>query len=839
MIVEIEKDRDTLSGVCEDGKQKLLETSTRINALEEKIRTYRAHLNKATEEQQRIFKYCQQKCQQAVDEVKAEEQDHREEMQKAIEVSESARDEIRRKVAMVINSSRQEVDELNETIRSLKIQLIEREKDVKNEQQHALELREQLNESQRLNREAIHSLNTHTKELLEKAEQGSEQGRSSQEALRQQDTKIESVLRILKEVKAGAPDLACVLEILNALQNDVVNSATARTQETAASCQEAKEGGLILQENIRSIRSLYDTLKEKEAQQQDIAMWEESYHNAVSESEDRAERIILLNIELAHFKANFSQKADECERLRQEKDSLSVQLGKEAELNFDACQASAEKVEEYKLQIEQLVQKDAESHSILEKKDTELTKLKSDLRSVHEGLDLESRKYQESESQIRRNSETHEKAIQAISSVARQKEQAAEKSKQELQQAVERCQQMEAARRQVLGELSEARRLEPQTSNVNLEGDLDLIREELKTTVTSMKSLTAKLKASEDCRELLLEGLDKWSKDRVEIANMQQLIQKMASDHTSSSKFGRDMKELLVVLEKLSNTHNHHEKQLRRLREITRADQMTLREPGPEELDELERVEVQERRVVVKSPFTEDNIVPLVSVEEEKATRRQAAAPRGILKEAHPMVTRSVSRELDIKMDTGELPSNTKGESQRTARVNKPKIAKRGSKMPLTTHSTYNRPVAGSISNAVALDAGNLAPNHGERPGSRKRQHSDGGPIAGAKGESATPSAKQHQEMPDVKRPKLSRAMSSHFAEPPQHHQQAHADERTPESRLLASRDTPHQRVPTGLRTYGYPSSDIFETPKRGSESSQTVVPRYVGSARAHILFNP
>lgn len=76
-IQELEEERIRLQGRLESANQQLEDRCTKLSELQKKCRTYKEHLNSATEEQQDLYKAAKAKCENAIKQMREEEHKRR------------------------------------------------------------------------------------------------------------------------------------------------------------------------------------------------------------------------------------------------------------------------------------------------------------------------------------------------------------------------------------------------------------------------------------------------------------------------------------------------------------------------------------------------------------------------------------------------------------------------------------------------------------------------------------------------------------------------------------------------------------------------------------------
>ncbi|OTA59709.1 hypothetical protein K449DRAFT_107789 [Hypoxylon sp. EC38] len=452
-------------------------------------------------------------------------------------------------------------------------------------------------------------------------------------------------------------------------------------------------------ENLGEIRLLCEGIFERMVNANNLAEWQKRAHEADMKIQTQVHQIQGLQDDLNQMCIRTSEHCKESEELRQELTGL-----RNAAINE---QAANQKIHGLTEQVQHF-------QRMLNEKDTTIAKANENLEAAQEKLILQARFLQERERQIQNEQEQHEKALELS---IQQRQQAitcaVEKETQELKvnhQATEkRLQEADTFRAQLERELTNARQEVDISSKRNAE-DIRQIQGEILAAITSVAESTTTLEEFENVREDLQGSLENWSRQRADIDQIQHMLGRLARDQPNAIQMSTQLKELLEIQKKLAGTLEYHQPELSNSGAV-----VSCREQQHGEMNEhisenvaahsQEKSQNLKRKVMVKSPVNEDDYALPLSVEEERSTRRQSAPPRGIMK-AGPYISTGL-------LETDGKASNLDGQTSAAPQApSKRKIARRGLKTPFTTHSMYNRPVAGSVleSSSEQIDSSQIGP---------------------------------------------------------------------------------------------------------------------------------
>ncbi|KAI1498805.1 hypothetical protein F5X99DRAFT_431466 [Biscogniauxia marginata] len=820
-------------------QDKHAKSSKKVEELKEKLSECQDLLDKAIREQQTIFDYCRAKCQKTIAKIKAEEQSHKESMQRALAATDSVRSKIQQDIDAVVRASGKEARELGITIESLKVQLAEHQKEAELEKEHSKDLHEQLTEFRKLNGEALQSLISQNKELLGKAEHERVEAENTQTCIRKQDEKIEAILNALHESRSNELDITALAADLKTIQNDGVSTIVDEIKNTLAAREALSEDQENIRANVEATRVLCEGLCERMTDHQTAEEWQQRYYDVDMTSRFQEQRVQELenSLDQAHIQAGAQWQTEQ--QLREQLAGLKDVA--------NANDASKQKAEALAEQVAQLKQ-------TLTEKNATITQLDGSFRVVREELKAQTQRLQERDDQIQTERKNHETYKQETDMNTQMREQIISKAISERTsiegeyQELQKCfQETEIARTQLQQELDQAKQSADISQRSKLEEKLEQVCEKLAATMDQVTNISEGLQANEDIRKVLKPELEKWSNDGLAVAQMKQVVKRLERDQPNAIEMTNQLKELVDIQKKLSSTKEYHEKQLvdiraatglydvvdtgsMELNSIKEASSLLSNPPSTIVGPSSEQSQYLRRRVVVRSPNGDVGAVPPVSIEQERVTRRQAATPRGIIK----MVTRSQSRESETVENKDAVTAQTLVNASTKSRV-----ASRGSNVPLLTHSTYNRPVAGSVTKTPDSDEENKEQIDSEqkysgtkRPMSIQVQSTaeDKKSMPQSRPEESIerpikrhrylePSQDQGSQLAPKQRPRISHSMSQYFPGPFQDDGVRHEMPRL-QPKLLLQRGGPLERKPTTLVTYG--SQNKVATPNYSQASSRS-----------------
>lgn len=543
----------------------------------------------------------------------------------------------------------------------------------------------------------------------------------------------------------------------------------------------------------------------------DVAVWQERAHDSDMAINSHIEQIQDLQDELNQLYIRINEQTGERQELERR---LAIATANE--------QITNEKVKTLAEQTERL-------QGIIGEKEIKVSESNKNLEAVQEELRKQTRVAQDRERHIQIEREKHQKAIELNVQQSKQEVSRAvtEKTKEltEKHQTTEKqLEEVEVARAQLEEELTKSRR-EGEMSRVNLDRDIRQIRGEVLTATTSIKKMTADLEETENEREALRGSLEGWSRGRVEVDQMKHILWRLARDQPNAIQMSDQLKQLLEVQKKVSGTLAYHQAKVIDA-EAGARDQSRSTKSGNSSIltsnlqgnmsHAQEASQDLKRKVMVKSPVTMDDRVSPMSVEQERSTRRHTTPLRGIMK----VITNDTLGEAEGGGNILEANTHVPVAPQLPL---KRKIARRGSKPPLTTHSIYNRPVAGSIleTDSEQVEASQAGPsghiNHNAIISDLA--HPDSSANEPPEKKQRISRNKQHEAQGSniSERVKLSRSMSGYF-------QARTLENKEPtkgallDSSAPSRRGGPIRRKLPGLVTYG------SQDPSQGLSHSQSSI---------------
>jgi hypothetical protein len=145
-------------------REKLVQSDTRFQRVQEKVRGYRDHLNKAVEENQSLFKQSQESCKRAIEEIRKEGSDLRLSFQSALQTCQKTRDDLKDSLHRRMETARQQsqqsmlspgpvgrciitdlcLNAVDEVTKELRTRLEEQETELARERKISCDLAEQL-----------------------------------------------------------------------------------------------------------------------------------------------------------------------------------------------------------------------------------------------------------------------------------------------------------------------------------------------------------------------------------------------------------------------------------------------------------------------------------------------------------------------------------------------------------------------------------------------------------------------------------------------------------------------------------------------------------------------
>ncbi|TGJ88523.1 hypothetical protein E0Z10_g192 [Xylaria hypoxylon] len=785
-LEHVNKEQDAL---YQEKEAALTELTEQRQKVREKMRQYRDRLNDVTKEQQSIFLHFQPRFHLMKEQMKRTELDYQSSLEQAISTTNVVRDKMKQRVKEVQTLSEQEIQKLRLEIRTLEVKLAEREKDVNREKEHMSDLRRELNESHELNRDAFKSLDTQNQELMKKSDEETIHIRNVEHCVNQQEQRIQSLQKFLEDDKANAPSPSELAENFKVLQTETLNCVLSELRENAVSDREqssqAAEG---LKSDILAVGEVCISFGKQIQSSQNASEWQEKFGKAQMDHQALLRQTDRLKEKLAKMQDEAKMQLGQHESLQQELNSL---------------RASAKATDESNGLIEILQKENERIQGSLDEKEICIRGLEDELRGIHEALSAQNCRLEDNERQIQ---DEQEKLTQAVASCHEQQDQAVKQAR------AEECARTRAEYCNIENRLHEAEqgcdRLQNELVQVKQNAEIALknskdeavrqAQEVLEPIVGLMDKVTEGLQTAKHTKDDLKEKLEAWSNGHVELSLLRQAVRKIEKGQTKAIENGNLLGELLDVEKKLEATwqwHNSEVDALNRaidLEKSVKADMERFNRQGHKGKQVPGIPHAVNRRVMVKSPGTDDDhnkMVP-ISNEEERATRRQIASLRGIMKSAVLQVERRPEEQHHKAF----------------------------------SRSAYNRPVLGSSARVEEEPVNEAMPENMEtgstEMSARKRKRADTEANLGE-------NADEKLQLAEKRRAKISHSLSSDFHDPIS--KKPATDSIRLQAQLFYSKSEPIERRPRPFMTYGSPDLDIRG---RVVSSTMTTLPEDRGSRR-------
>ncbi|KAI0459194.1 hypothetical protein F5B21DRAFT_526969 [Xylaria acuta] len=763
----------------------LAELEKRRQGLQGKMKEYKNHLNDSTKEQQDIFKYFQPRYHEMREQIRQAEHNHQSSLEQALSTTDKIRDKIRKSVEEVRTLSQEEIQKLRIEIVTLQEKLAARENEVDTKKNYINDLRQELKESHEMNKDALKVLNTQNQELMKTSNEGTIQVQNIGKRLNQQGLEIQSLLELLENNRANTVSHSELAQSLKALQTEVSDSVLSEFRKRAASDRElSSKATMGLKAEILAIHEVCTGLGKQIQDKQSASEWRDKYGKVQMEHQILRSEMDRLENELIKMKDEARTQLDQHEDLQQELATL---------------RASAEAAGEAKNRIKNLEEVKQKIHESLDEKEKCIRGLEEKLRSAEEALSTRNRQLEDQERQILDEQEKHK---QAIAGCLEQQEQAVEQAKTEV--SARACAQYQTVQKCLQGAEQNCSRLQQELVQVKQGAEEALrnkedesarqMQETMEPTVARIDEVLDGLQALEQEKGDLAASLEAWSNDHIELSLLQQVVQKLAKDQQTTIGNGKQLWELLDVQKKLEGTWQSHRSEVDAIKRATELEKSINAEReresrrGHKGKRPTKISHVANRRVTIQFPGEKDaddgTVVP-VSIEEERATRRQAASPTGIMK---PALLQVEGRSEGPYHQTPLTTKETRGRPGR-------RVANRGATPALVSHSAYNRPVLGTEELASDINSGNTGTVFTDMSSTMKRKRAESKTNQRENTEGRKPRSSE-------KRPaKISRSMSSYFHDPiPKEPVTESIQQHTQPGR---SRGGPINRRPRSFVTYG------------------------------------
>ncbi|KAI2633444.1 hypothetical protein GGS21DRAFT_491170 [Xylaria nigripes] len=758
VITELKNTKEEQHALCQEQEAALAEAKKHHQKLQGKMKEYKDRLNDATNEQQTIFKYFQPRYHQLRNQLKDQEKNHQIILEQALTATDEVRDKIHKNVEEVRMLSRQEIQMLKLEIETLRVRLAEREKEVDREKNHVNDLRSELMESHKLNREAITSLSRQNQELTEKSNERSTQVQNVAQCINQQGQKIQSVLKLLEDSKTTALGNAELVEDLKILHTESLNSIISALGEHAASGRDLSfKTTEDLKADISAIRESCANLSSQIQGSQNASEWQQKFGRV------QLDHQVLLR-ETDRLKKKLTEMREEAKTQLEKHESLHEELA--------ILRATTKAIDESDRRAECLEKAKQEIQQSLNEKEKRIRELEEKIKVANKTLDDQNCLLRDQE---RRLHEEREKHIKEVVSCHKQQEEAIKQAKNEessriqaeyrdiqkrLEDTEQDCSRLQKELEQAKQSVDNAHRKENEESEKHVQV--------LKSAAALIDEFSRDLQASEQVKRDLNAKLEMWSDDHAEITLIEQAVQKLAVDQQGALENGKQLRELLDVQKKLDDTWQRHKLQFEQVTEM------------PQDVN---------RRVTIQSPKIDeayDEIVP-ISIEDERTIRRNASAPKGIIK------TNVKTWERQDEHYQKTLTVTTK----QTEGPPKHLVATRDAKTALVSHTAYNRPVLGTSVPVEELandsNFGDTMTNSNEMASTdKKRKRTETGTD-----QKEDPRKWKKPQPSDTCRTKLSRSMSEYFHEP------VHEEPATEPLQPQLLRGGPIERRQRSFVTYG------------------------------------
>ncbi|KAK1771807.1 hypothetical protein QBC33DRAFT_554970 [Phialemonium atrogriseum] len=170
VIAGLEQDKQDLMDRVARTETKLREGSERLQKLDEKCRLYKDRLNAAVGEHQQLYSRSKKLCKDTIDQMRAEEQLQRSSNDLARQKAESLREHMLEKVRLVVAQSKAETRHMTDRIQALSQEIGDRESQIQRERERSERLLKQLDE-QREAHKSFQLLQVKTESILDKMDE--------------------------------------------------------------------------------------------------------------------------------------------------------------------------------------------------------------------------------------------------------------------------------------------------------------------------------------------------------------------------------------------------------------------------------------------------------------------------------------------------------------------------------------------------------------------------------------------------------------------------------------------------------------------------------------------
>ncbi|KAI1325070.1 hypothetical protein F5Y16DRAFT_423384 [Xylariaceae sp. FL0255] len=701
IITDLADKKNKAEAMCNEQGTRLAESEAKQQKLNDKLHKYKEHLNNAVQEQQKIFSYCRDKYQQMIEEQKAQEKKQRDSLEEAMETTKNERERIQSSISHVKTAAQQEMQQLTSKVDQLQATLVERQTEVCRERKRADDLHRELAESRFLTKETIESLAGEQKQQYEKDNQEKIKFQGDMERrFDQQSEQLQAILNILGSKEDNtALQHSKIVDSLKASQEQALDSVLSEVRQITASDRErSEEATRSLKEDTSRVRELFNTLIEKIESVLIAADWQAKYEAS------EAIRIGLI-ADVERLKAETAETEAEIDEIAQNHQTLIDEIGTlkhNLAADDQALTECDQKIEVLEGANKQLSQESYETKHALEQAqeklslvEHELDEAKRQLGEKKVQLELQKAEYQDF---MKSSDEQREVAVRdAVAAEVIEYQIQIDQLQNDLREA----------------EQNESNLLEELALAKQKAEDIQSIEQALALTTEVMEEISTNIEKAEQAKEKLSSTFENWADDRTDIAALKQIFSKLIEE---GARLGMHS-HIAQDEDDEEGTRNPEVQLLKRATQLAKIDRKKSRAKGKkiieanaqdESVDEAAELRwSQNRRVMIKSPFTDDEDTEMsqsqpLSVEEEREMRRQAIQPKGILKPD--------SQQTDLHSSDAEVSPvrHIAGPSKKRTILSRMKSSLGG-------HSAYNRPVLGNAPHAPADEEPSSAYSEQER----------------------------------------------------------------------------------------------------------------------------
>ncbi|KAI1260192.1 hypothetical protein F5Y18DRAFT_262979 [Xylariaceae sp. FL1019] len=809
-ISQLANDNRDAIARCEEQSTQLMKTKKKQERMQEKLHEYKNHLNEATREQQKIFTYCRSKYQQTIEEVKLEEQQQRDSLEKALKSSENVRQEVQKMVSDVKAISLQEIQQLNLRIECLRVELSEREKDVNSEKDRVLDLREELLENRRMTGEALKSLGEQQQQLLELGLQAKSDTQDMKKHVERQDQNIMAVMKTVEDNQEVTENSSQLIDELRKQQNHALETVLSEFREHVASSSEISSSTAEgFKADISTIRDLCNNLK---TLFQSEAGWKEKYEQASRDCRSLSDHLRQQEDELREASLAADQQHIQCRELSDELQALTEGSVPLSELD-DQVYALQHDNQRLRQVLDEQTQSSLHADERLRTTNEELIRYRNQAQTQDEQIQTDRANHRQ---QLKHYRTERERAIkQAIDDEAERCRAKSERLEQRLRESEENRNRLEE-------ELSRAREAaEHALRNGDFE-DNAAMRDTLDNTTALMQRFLDDMQGAERSRDDLKAMFEKWSNGHIELGLLRADVRKLSTNKAAVAETKAQFSERLAVQRNMEDMTNKQRLAVESVKKLAKNRGQAVSSNRIEhQVDDADFLapdaSIEEvRRVSIKSPANEAGIDMPLSVDEERDMRRFGSTPKSIMKQGsdETQLHEQAQGEMTSHAEAQIAPEDTTAPTKRRR-----KTVKRTKSIHFS-RSAYNRPVMGSTSNDVE-SADEISrpsePGSPMREGKRKISQQEEDPIESV-----------DEGPPMRRRRKLSRALLDSVPANVRPETHAQTEEEAPEPILSKRRrDTPQGNPRKKSTTYE-------SQPDRAIQNTSTPQPSSSGVSKNH-----